>query len=110
MAEAWEWIRAFERDCGLALDTEATGCFAVATADTLQRGLEPPRSESPAELVDFILADGVWHHRGEAPPAPPDDIGVSAWAWMYHRAVSGAHPQALRSIWDVYPLPAVATW
>ncbi|MCT2007669.1 hypothetical protein M3C74_08930 [Micrococcus lylae] len=103
--EALDWIEAFERDCGLLLDTEATASFAVASADVLQDGLCPPRTESPAELVEFILFEGVWYHRGNVPAAPPDDNGVSAWGWMYHRAISGARPDALCSIWDVYPLP-----
>lgn len=105
IAEALEWIRAFERDCGLVLDTEATSAFAVANADVLQEGLQPPRTESPAELVEFILCGGVWYHRGNVPAAPPDDNGVSAWGWMYHRAISGARPDALCTVWDVYPLP-----
>lgn len=103
--EALDWIAAFERDCGLMLDTEATSSFAVASADVLQDGLQPPRTESPSELVEFILSEGVWYHRGNVPPAPPDDNGVSAWGWMYHRAISNARPDSLCSIWDVYPLP-----
>lgn len=103
MEEALEWVRAFEDDCGMSLDAKATICFAVATPNGLQDNRQPPTSESPSKFVDFILADGTWHHRGTVPAAPAEAGGVSDWAWMYYHTLRDAHPESLCTIWGVLP-------
>ena len=108
MREAMGRIGAFERDCPIVLDSTATSLYAVAAAEQLQEGLRPPADEGPAEFLDFIAAEQQWGPRGDCPATPPDSNGASAWAWAYYRAVRGAHPQALCTIWDVYPLSAAA--
>lgn len=105
MADAVAWITEFEHDCGLVLDTDATSLYAVAETSTLALDPEGPADEGVARFLDFVLADGVWHHRGTCPPAPAGSA-VSAWAWHVHTLQRAAAPGTVGTVWDVYPLPA----
>lgn len=106
--DSLEWVNAFERDCGLVVDTEATELYGVALVEDLRDCLRPPRDASVAEHLDFICANGRWLHPGNCPVAPPDSNGAPAWAWAYYQAVMGASEHAYCTIWDLMPLPAAA--
>lgn len=108
LRESLEWVHAFERDCGLVVDTEATELYGVALAEDLKDSLRPPRDASVAEHLDFICAEGRWLNPGTCPLAPPDSNGAPAWAWAYYQAVMGAPDSAYCTIWDLLPLPAAA--
>jgi hypothetical protein len=108
LQESMDWVEAFERDCGLVLDPQATELYGVATASDLKDNLRPPRDGAVAEYLDFICVDGTWLHPGDCPVAPPDSNGAPAWAWAYYQAVMGADDQAFCTIWDVMPLPTAA--
>ncbi|QCU77415.1 hypothetical protein E7744_03675 [Citricoccus sp. SGAir0253] len=108
LRESMDWVEAFERDCGLVLDPEATELYGVATAEDLRESLQPPRDGSVAEYLDFICVDGAWLHPGDCPVAPPDSNGAPAWSWAYYRTVMGAPDGAFCILWDLMPLPAAA--
>ena len=108
LADSMGWVHAFERDCGLVLDTDATELYGVATAEDLKDALQPPRDGTVAEYLDFICVDGQWLHPGACPAPPPDTNGASAWAWTYYASVMGAPDHAYCTLWDLMPLPAAA--
>lgn len=105
MGHAVAWITAFEDDCGLVLDRDATSLYAVSPADGLRREGDVPSDGGIAEHLDFVLAGGVWHHRGTCPPAPAGS-DVDGWALLVHRLQREAPRGALGTVWDVFPLPA----
>lgn len=108
LRDSLEWVQAFERDCGLVVDTEATELYGVARAEDLKDSLRPPRDASVAEHLDFICAHGRWLNPGDCPVSPPDSNGAPAWAWAYYEAVMSAPDHAYCTIWDLLPLPAAA--
>jgi hypothetical protein len=108
LLESMDWVQAFERDCGLVMDPEATELYGVAKASDLKDNLRPPRDGAVAEYLDFICVEGVWLHPGDCPMAPPDSNGAPAWAWAYYQAVMGLDDGAFCTIWDVMPLPMAA--
>ena len=104
MGHAVAWITAFEQDCGLVLDTDETALYAVGRAgdlgEALRRGPLVHEDGSPADtsaFVDAVLADGTWRLR---------DADPRAWSTTYRAAILGAAPEAVCTIWDVFPLPA----
>ncbi|VXB75015.1 hypothetical protein [Citricoccus sp. K5] len=108
LRESMEWVQAFERDCGLVLDTDATELYGVALAADLKDSLQPPRDGSVADYLDFICVDGRWLNPGDCPVAPPDSNEAPAWAWAYYESVMGAPDHAYCTIWDLMPLPMAA--
>lgn len=108
LEESMDWVQAFERDCGLALEPGATELYAVASALDLKENLRPPRDGAVAGHLDFICVGGRWLEPGDCPPAPPDSNGAPAWAWAYYQAVMGAPDDAVCTIWDLRPLPAAS--
>jgi hypothetical protein len=108
LRESMEWVQAFEQDCGLVLDTDATELYGVALAEDLKESLRPPRDGAVAEYLDFICVGGTWLDPGRCPAAPPDSNGAPAWSWAYYQAVMGAPDHAYCTIWDLLPLPAAA--
>lgn len=104
MRHAMAWITAFEEDCGLVLDTDETALYAVGRAgdlgEALRRGPLVHEDGSPADtsaFVDAVLADGTWRLR---------DADPRAWSTTYRATILGAAPEAVCTIWDVFPLPA----
>ena len=105
MAHAVAWITAFEQDCDLVLDPDATSLYAVAEMSGLVLEEPDETDEGIAAHLDFVWADGVWHHRGTC-PAAPEGSSANTWAWHVHRLQRAAAPGSLGTVWDVYPLPA----
>ncbi|MDY6055194.1 hypothetical protein [Micrococcus sp.] len=118
MSEAVAWITAFEHDCGLVLDTEATSLYAVkelggppwagsaegaGPADGAGQDAAAEREErrrqaqTLAPYLDFVLAGGRWYHRAGLSPA--------AWADRVAQVEGSVAPGSLGTVWDVYPLP-----
>ena len=66
----------------------------------LRRGPLVHEDGSPADtsaFVDAVLADGTWRLR---------DADPRAWSTTYRATILGAAPEAVCTIWDVFPLPA----
>ncbi|MFC7401160.1 hypothetical protein [Citricoccus sp. GCM10030269] len=108
LQESIEWVQAFERDCGLVLDSQATELYGVASVEDLKESLRPPRDGAIADYLDFICADGTWMNPGDCPMAPPDSNGAPAWSWAYYQAVMGAPDGSFCTIWDLMPLPVAS--
>lgn len=101
MRHAMAWVSAFEDDCGLVLDRDETALYAVGTAGPLAEALEaaPAHDDDPgvSVYVDAVLCGGRWQLRHRDP---------RSWADLYRETLRGADPDAVCTVWDVYPLPA----
>lgn len=102
MGHAVAWMAAFEEDCGLVLDRDATALYAVALLGDLRH--DAAGAGAIAAHLDFVLADGVWHHRGTCPTRPGEEP-EQAWARLVGALQDAAGPQTLGTVWDVHPLP-----
>lgn len=107
LRHAMSWITAFEDDCGPVLEHDETALYAVGLARDIcpdARGVDEDDATDPSAFIHAVLLDGRWVLRGEQRVAQEGE--AAAWAEAYRRAVTAAGPDALCTVWDVYPLPA----